>query len=80
MGRYQLNMTRAGGNCPPRILVDGSPVAGADVDEMVEPQDINGIEIYRGPSEVPGRWMANRSSCGLIVIWTKRGEPNQPNR
>jgi len=76
MGRYRLNMTRSGGSCPPTVLVDGGSVAGADVDEMVQPQDISGIEIYRGPSEVPGRWMAFRSSCGLIVIWTKRGEPN----
>lgn len=76
-GRYRINMTRSGGSCPPRILLDGSPVADADVDSFVEPQDVNGIEIYRGPSEVPGRWMGQRSSCGLIVIWTKHGEPNQ---
>jgi hypothetical protein len=22
--------------------------------------------------------MGARNACGLIVIWTKRGEPNQP--
>ena len=72
--RYRINMTRSGGNCPPKVLLDGSPVADSDVDNFVEPQDVSGIEIYRGPSEVPGRWMGYRSACGLIVIWTKHGE------
>jgi hypothetical protein len=72
--RYRINMTRSGGACPPRVLLDGNPVADSDVDNFVEPQDVAGIEIYRGPSEVPGRWMGQRSACGLIVIWTKHGE------
>lgn len=75
--RYRINMTRSGGSCPPRILLDGNPVADSDVDEFVEPQDISGIEVYRGPSEIPGRWMGQRSACGLIVIWTKHGERPQ---
>ncbi|HEV7589605.1 MAG TPA: carboxypeptidase regulatory-like domain-containing protein [Longimicrobium sp.] len=75
--RYRINMTRSGSNCPPKMLLDGSPVADSDVDNFVQPQDVAGIEIYRGPSEVPGRWMGYRSNCGLIVIWTKRGEPNR---
>ena len=75
--RYRINMTRSGGSCPPRVLLDGSPVADSDVDNFVEPQDVAAIEVYRGPSEVPGRWMGQRSACGLIVIWTKHGEPNR---
>jgi len=75
--RYRINMTRSGGACPPRVLLDGNPVADSDVDNFVEPQDVSGIEIYRGPSEVPGRWTSQRSSCGLIVIWTKHGERNR---
>jgi hypothetical protein len=73
--RYRINMTRSG--CPPKMLLDGSPVADSDVDGFVQPHDVAGIEIYRGPSEIPGRWLGYRSNCGLVVIWTKRGEPNQ---
>jgi hypothetical protein len=76
--RYRLNMTRSGGACPPRILLDGNPVLDADIDNYIQPQDVAGIEIYRGPSEIPGRWMGQRSACGLIVIWTKHGERNRP--
>lgn len=72
--RYRINMNRAGGNCPPKVLLDGNPTMDASVDDFVQPQDVAGIEIYRGPSEIPGRWMGYRSSCGLIVIWTKHGQ------
>jgi hypothetical protein len=75
--RYTLSITRSGQNCPPKILLDGSPVDGDDLDGFIQPGDVDGIEVYRGPSEVPGQWMAYRSACGLIAIWTKRGEPNQ---
>jgi Carboxypeptidase regulatory-like domain/TonB-dependent Receptor Plug Domain len=74
---YSLSITRSGQNCPPKILLDGSPVNDDDLDGFVQPGDVDGIEIYRGPSEVPGQWMAYRSACGLIAIWTKRGEPNR---
>jgi hypothetical protein len=74
---YSVIMSRgASQNCPPNYVVDGGSVMGGDLDNMVQPQDIEGIEIYRGPSEIPGRWMGMRSACGLIVIWTKRGERN----
>ena len=75
--KYQISMTRSGRNCPPQVILDGAPVGAGDLDSFVQPRDVDGIEIYRGATEVPGRWMAQRSACGLIVIWTKRGEPNR---
>jgi carboxypeptidase family protein/TonB-dependent receptor-like protein len=75
---YNLVLTRGGDNCSPRLLVDNLPIDQTDLDNMVKPQDIAGIEVYRGPSETPARWMGQRSACGLIVIWTRRGEPNAP--
>jgi hypothetical protein len=74
--RNVVTMTRSG-SCAPRVLLDGGPVAGSDLDSFVQQQDVAAIEVYRGPSEIPGRWMGFSSSCGLIVIWTKRGEPNR---
>lgn len=75
--RYSITMTRSGRNCPPQVILDGAPVGAGDLDSFVQPRDVDGIEIYRGSTEVPGRWMAQRSACGLIVIWTKRGEANR---
>lgn len=76
---YSLSISRSGQNCPPTVLLDGSPVSSDDLDGFVQPDVVDGIEIYKGPSEIPGRWMAYRSACGLIAIWTKRGQ-NQPAR
>lgn len=75
--RYRLAITRGGDNCAPQIILDNMPVSvGDEIDDMVKPQDIAGVEVYRGASEVPGRFLGNRNNCGLVVIWTKRGEPN----
>ena len=74
---YRLAMTRGGDNCAPSVILDNMPVNAADaLDDMVKPQDIAGVEVYRGPSETPGRFLGNRNACGLVVIWTKRGEAN----
>jgi hypothetical protein len=34
-------------------------------------RDVYGIEIYRGPSEVPGEFSGSNAMCGVIVMWTK---------
>lgn len=77
---YNLVITRGGDNCSPRVMVDNMAVDQQDMDSLVKPQDIAGIEVYRGPSEIPGRWMGQRSACGLVVIWTRRGNDDVPAR
>jgi hypothetical protein len=37
--------------------------------ETVDPTEIVGIEIYRGPATMPASMPS--SPCGAIVIWTK---------
>lgn len=39
--------------------------------ERVNPADIEMIEIYRGPGELPGEF--SDGNCGAIVIWTREG-------
>lgn len=76
--RYRLAVTRGGDNCSPQVILDNMPINVTDeLDDLVKPQDIAGVEVYRGASEVPGRFLGNRNNCGLVVIWTKRGEPNR---
>ena len=64
------------GICYPRVLVDGNEVfpggeVPAQLDEVVGVSEIAGIEIYRGPAEIPSRYHGARSACGLILVWTK---------
>lgn len=56
-------------NCVPAYYMDGIPV-----DETVvwlqPPRDLDGVEVYSGPAEMPPE--LNRfSSCGAIVLWTR---------
>lgn len=42
--------------------IDGIPI-----------QTIEGIEIYRGSSQVPAEFDRGRAMCGAVVIWTRGG-------
>ena len=73
--------TRRGGtavrtrNCEPMVYVDGVyvPLQGMSLDDVVHPQDLEGIEVYSGPSSLPPAFVRFRGSqCGAAVLfWTK---------
>lgn len=56
-------------NCSPEWWVDGVNVR--TFTENTPIRDVYGIEIYRGPGEVPGEFSGSNAGCGVIVIWTK---------
>jgi hypothetical protein len=59
--------------CDTQFFLDGSALAtGRAVLETLHPGNIEGIEIYRGASETPIQFDIGRTSCGAIVIWTRR--------
>lgn len=67
------------GICWPRILLDGMVVElggqlplPMPIDQLVNPSDIVGVEVYRSPAEVPPQFGGAQSACGVIVIWTRR--------
>lgn len=45
------------------------------VDDVVNPIDIEAIEVYRSGVEVPARFggMGPFTRCGVVAIWTRRG-------
>jgi hypothetical protein len=69
------------GPCPPMLVIDGMRLEGSsgDIDMMTRPEDIQGIAVYRGPSETPAEYQGF-SSCGAIVVWTKSGPRRQKSR
>lgn len=56
--------------CPIQFFIDGVPAYAFNIDDM-RPGDVEGIEIYRGASEVPAEFNRFEARCGVIVIWTR---------
>ena len=43
------------------------------IDDYVNPQEVEGIEVYRGESDTPAEFGTRWVQCGTVVIWTRRG-------
>jgi Carboxypeptidase regulatory-like domain/TonB-dependent Receptor Plug Domain len=70
--------TGSGGNvmrirgCQPMVWVDGQRVPGAELDEVIHPQEIAAIEFYPSNAGVPPQYMERGNRlCGLVLVWTK---------
>lgn len=69
---------RGARDCPPLLWLDGAPAAAAEYDlDTIDPLSIEAMEIYSGPSETPVQFHPpmDVQACGVIVIWTRQGEP-----
>lgn len=81
VGSGQIVQMRGG--CVPAIFVDGSQInlggqgtgfgQMESLDSYVDVGSIQGIEVYHGAYQ-PGGPYVDRSGCGLVLVWTKRGE------
>jgi len=57
-------------NCPVQFYIDGTMAAMFMIDE-VRPDDVEGLEIYRGAASIPPEFNKGTAICGVIVIWTR---------
>ena len=69
----QIRMSRSR-NCDPIYYIDGNQATFFTSSTPVN--DIYGMEVYRGASEVPAEFSGPEAGCGVIAIWTK----NRPYR
>ena len=59
---------------PKRIeIVNPAQEAADAINNLVHPMDVIAVEVYRGPAETPGQYLDSNSQCGVILIWTRRG-------
>jgi hypothetical protein len=61
-------------DCSPQYYLNGAPFPldrGETIDMVFSPADLEAVEIYRGPSELPGEFAGTRGRCA-IVLWTRR--------
>jgi carboxypeptidase family protein/TonB-dependent receptor-like protein len=70
-----IRMVRAPMQCRPDYVID------TRVDNTFGPstpiRDIEALEVYTGPSDVPGEFAGRSAGCGVIVIWTGSGPPRR---
>lgn len=71
-GDAYVSMARSGNrHCPVQYFVDGQLIGpGFNIDE-IEAGDVEGLEIYRGASQVPPEFNRRTASCGVIAVWTR---------
>jgi hypothetical protein len=66
-----IRMARAPGRCLPEYVVDDQ--VQNDFGLTTPIADIVGIEVYSGPTDVPGEYAGRNAGCGVVVIWTRSG-------
>ena len=54
------------------------PSGDMEIDDVVIPDDIEGIEVYTKPGLAPAQFTNNMSGCGSIVVWTRKA--TRPDR
>ena len=76
--RSQLDPARK--LCFPKVVLDGVVInpggnfwGPTNLDDLVHPQDLHAVEVYRSPAEAPVEFGGGLAACGLIVLWTKLG-------
>jgi hypothetical protein len=58
------------GGCSIQLYIDGLPYPQGHVDDF-PPETVEGMEIYRSPSEIPADFRTRDASCGIIAIWSR---------
>lgn len=64
-----VQSVRAVHGCAPAFFVDGR--LSTTFGPSTPVRDVQGIEVYLGPSETPAEYLGPDSGCGVVGIWTK---------
>ena len=70
-------MARGPQGCSPGYFMDGIPTDAA-VLWLTPVEEIEGIEVYSGPSETPPELEGAAARCGVVVLWTRPPPPRRP--
>ena len=66
----------SGGTCYPHVFIDGMLFGQGGslpthIDRLIRPEEVEAIEVFRFPTEVPNRFRWIRVQCGVIAIWSR---------
>lgn len=65
-------MTVASGLCLPGIYLDGIPQDPGRIDQVIDPFDVEAVEIYAGGAQVPAQYSGADSGCGVVLVWSRK--------
>ena len=65
----RVETSRSAHGCAPAFFVDGR--LSTTFGPSTPVKDIQGVEVYLGPSETPAEYLGPDSGCGVIAIWTR---------
>ncbi len=72
-----LALRRQGTTCIPTVYLDGVRIGGgrdpAGIDDIVNPDVVAGVEVYRNTAGMPPQYWGTGSACGVVLIWLRRG-------
>jgi hypothetical protein len=73
-GRLFDNVVTTEG-CRPEVYLDGVryPLLGESIDQIVNPMELEAVEVYPHLVDVPPQFHSIDSNCGAIVLWTRVG-------
>jgi hypothetical protein len=79
--RAAANAQSAAG-CAPAVFLNGTllridPLGRIDQLQM---DQVIGLEVFRGPSQVPAEYSGSDSGCGAIAVWILRGSERDVRR
>ena len=69
-GGQAIRMFGRRGYCQPLIYLNGIRMRELDID-MFWPDQLEGVEVFRGPSQIPPEFNPTGSACGVVVIWIR---------
>jgi len=66
-------LSSLGGCGSVQLYIDGNLTtfdpASDDIDKLVNLSEVEAVEVYAGPSEVPSQYNQTGSACGVVLIW-----------
>lgn len=72
-----LAFRRMGTECIPTVYLEGVRIGGnrdpAWIDDILNPSAVAGVEVYRNTGGIPPQYWGTGSSCGVVLIWLRRG-------
>ncbi len=74
LGTAILGRTKRGEPCPATVVLDGAPLpAGDDLDQLVRPDQVAGIEVYTDATFAPPQYFGPlMNDCSVVLVWTGR--------